>query len=710
MKTLNRKRFITLSAIAAGFISLFSFCFGSWTFIHDQDVGFGFQNSNAQLVAYLSSNKDVKYSSLDKAVKVAKGLANSQTPQTVIVIPNSTIEISTLTIPSYVTVFVPLSSTETIEKTTDQKSSMYGFYPISDNTVHLNDFADSASSTSNRETVLKVKNNLVISANAELVVDGVLGSAGSGLSGQTTGKYSEIQLFPSALLKNSGLFDCRGYVKTVETNGVYTREDNGSVCQNLSNGRVYAPFVVDDYGGGSNTVGSYLAGGLCPFSGMEMPNIQSSFVINASSKLYGWADLYTNALKNKVLDLPAAHNRCAPLVIASNDAIINLGTSGKITCKYTPKEPGKTINDWSTGRKYAADGSELPFGKYSFVLTGGASSGSLNMIVAVGKGQVPISTSDVLFPVSWKYDISLENGDYVFDTQMKFLPGSSIVVNNAALNIKSRCVFYNGGMDDKKSGGCFPYAKNQKAADFLIKDASASINNSFGGFVNGQANDQSMLTVNTQSLFFSVSEGQGDFTTGYSEILSAIGLDGAFGILDFLNGKKEYADIAGDVKKLARYTPTFTDNVETKGYIDSKSTIKCFETNKYKFSTNNQFWEIDYVVTKPLQSVTIKEKNDNYSSGKRQAATFNIVATFNPSDFDELVVSFEWKQKRKKPKVSYDGTFVNAKLEGTTFNTVANENRVYDNEIDVWLEITLKGREAPVVSNTLTFNARYKVW
>ena len=28
--------------------------------------------------------------------------------------------------------------------------------------------------------------------------------------------------------------------------------------------------------------------------------------------------------------------------------------------------------------------------------------------------------------------------------------------------------------------------------------------------------------------------------------------------------------IAGDVKKLARYTPTFTDNVETKGYIDSK--------------------------------------------------------------------------------------------------------------------------------------------
>ncbi len=705
MKTLNRKRFITLSAIAAGFISLFSFCFGSWTFVQDKDVGFGFQSSEAKPVAYLSSNKDVKYSSLDKAVKVAKGLANSQTPQTVIVIPNSTIEVSTLTIPSYVTVFLPLSSTETIEKITDQKSSMYGFYPISDNTVHLNDFADSSSSTSNRETVLKVKNNLVISKNAELVVDGVLGSAGSGLSGQTTGKYSEIQLFPSALLKNSGLFDCRGYVKTVEANGVYTREDNRSVCQNLSNGRVYAPFVVDDYGGGSHTVGSYLAGGVCPFSGIEMPNIQSSFVINASSKFYGWADLYTNALKNAFFDLPATHNRCAPLVIASNDAIINLGTSGKITCKYTPKEAGKTINDWSIGREYATDGSELPFGKYSFVLSGGASSGSLNMIVAVGKGQVPISTSDVLFPVSWKYDISLENGTYVFDTQMKFLPGSSIVVNNATLDIKSRCVFYNGGMDDKKSSGCYPYAKNQKAADFLIKDASVSINNSFGGFVNGQASDQSMLTVNTQSLALPVSEGQGDFVTDKEVIFNQIGA-GALEILQFLKGNKTYADIAGDVKKLARYTPTFTDNVETKGYIDSKSTIKCFEANKYKFSTNNQFWEIVYVVTKPLQSVTIKEKNDNYSSGKAKAATFNIIATFNPSDFDELVVSFEWKQKRQK-NVSEDGTFVNSKLEGTTFNTVANKGVFSsDNKIDVWLEITLKGREAPVVSNKLMFNAR----
>ena len=589
MKTLNRKRFITLSAIAAGFISLFSFCFGSWTFIQDRDVGFGFQNSNAQPVAYLSSNKDVKYSSLDKAVKVAKGLANFQTPQTVIVIPNSTIEISTLTIPSYVTVFVPLSSTESVEKITDEKNSMYGFYPISDNTVRLNDFADSSSSTSNRETVLKIKNNLLISENAELVVDGVLGSAGSGLSGQTTGKYSEIQLFPSAVLKNSGLFDCRGYVKTVEANGIYTREDNGSVCQNLSNGRVYAPFVIDDYGGGSHTVGSYLAGGVCPFSGIEMPNIQSSFVINASSKLYGWADLYTNAMKNSFLDLPATHNRCAPLVIASNDAIINLGTSGKITCKYTPKEAGKTINDWSTGRKYATDGSELPFGKYSFVLSGGASSGSLNMIVAVGKGQVPISTSDVLFPVSWKYDISLENGDYVFDTQMKFLPGSSLAINNGNLKINSGCVFYNADMDDKKEGGNFPYAKSQKAAKFLAKDSAVTINNSFGGFVDGEANRESSLIIYSTSLTYTVTEGKGDFITDKFEVAKRIGVSGAAAILEFLKGNKTYSDIADKVKKLAVYNELFSDKVETRGYIGSKTDIKNFEINKYAFSNNNQF-------------------------------------------------------------------------------------------------------------------------
>ena len=77
MKTLNRKRFITLSAIAAGFISLFSFCFASWTFVQDKDVGFGFQSSEAKPVAYIVG-KNEKYSSIEKAVSVANGLDSSK--------------------------------------------------------------------------------------------------------------------------------------------------------------------------------------------------------------------------------------------------------------------------------------------------------------------------------------------------------------------------------------------------------------------------------------------------------------------------------------------------------------------------------------------------------------------------------------------------------------------------------------------------------
>ena len=86
-----------------------------------------------------------------------------------------------------------------------------------------------------------------------------------------------------------------------------------------------------------------------------------------------------------------------------------------------------------------------------------------------------------------------------------------------------------------------------------------------------------------------------------------------------------------------------------------------------------------------------------YSQSGRTRAVADQLASLI-SNADQYMINVE------------DGTFSNAKLEGTTFNTVANENRAFDNEIDVWLEITLKGREAPVKSNTLTFNARIQIW
>lgn len=694
--------------------SLPSLAFGSWIMNEkSKKDGIVFTPSTEKAVCYIESTS-VKYTSLEKAISVASNTATSNNRETIIVIPNSIITLTNLTIPNYVTVFVPTTKTSDYKIVSNKNDSMYGFYPITDSESGAG-FADASSPTTNRESILKIKKSCTINSNASLVVDAVLGTCGSGLSGHTSGKYSEIQLYPNATLSNHGTLDLRGYLKSVDANGEYKREDNGSRCYNLNGAKTYSPFVVDDYGGGSSTVGNYLAGNICPFNGFEMPNLQTTFFNNGKSELYGWADLYTSAMKNAVLDLPAKHNRCSPKVIGSSEAIINLNSNSILSVRYSPKYAtssgsqikGTTVNDWGTGRTFDSSGNENPSGRYKMNITGGANSGSLNMLVSVGKGKVPISTKDVLFPVSWKYDISLNNGTYTFGTKIKFLPGSTLSAKNSTLAINSDCIFYNEGMDDKKDSGHFPYAKNQKASSFTLNNSeNSSITGcSFGGFVN-VSSQSSSLSISTDSLSVQTHEGIGGFTTDASTIIQKIGLTGSYEILEFLKGNKNYEDIVGDVKKLATYTETFSDTVYAKGYIGKAANADNFTAGNYTSPEGNSFWSKENV--SELTSIVIDEKDKVYMSGKKKAQTFHLVLTsFEPADFDfSNIVKFEWKQQRQRTNVSEDGTFSDLAVNSCTFTTQANGNVVHDNKIDVWLVITIKGKADPIISNKVTLTAR----
>lgn len=94
-------------------------------------------------------------------------------------------------------------------------------------------------------------------------------------------------------------------------------------------------------------------------------------------------------------------------------------------------------------------------------------------------------------------------------------------------------------------------------------------------------------------------------------------------------------------------------------------------------------------------------------SDKKKAQTFHLVLTsFEPADFDfRNVVKFEWKQQRQRD-VSGDGTFSDKTVNSCTFTTKVNHNIIYDNKIDVWLVITIKGKADPIISNKVTLTAR----
>lgn len=323
MKMLNRKRFITLSAIAAGFISLFSFCFGSWTFIQDQDVGFGFQDSNAQPVAYIDGKDTIKYSTVKKALDVAVS------GETVYVIPGaSNTERGTLTIKSGVTLKLPYG-----EKTS--KDTLNAL----ENTLSTGTFSDESNEnllSSNIKINGTLINNGTLEIGAEL--GGADGSKQLGLA--VEGKYSQITLLGNSKLDNYGTINCYGYIKETEVNGIRPK------IVNYSGSTAYMPMCVYDWNGGSYAYACNQADVL-PINMFDFPNVRPSIQYNYGSKLQV---LFRVNISNPLAvgeDQPWRNVDRTNIIgkIEDNNAFFMLSSGASLTLDYQGKSDVYTTND-----------------------------------------------------------------------------------------------------------------------------------------------------------------------------------------------------------------------------------------------------------------------------------------------------------------------------------------------------------------------------
>lgn len=126
----------------------------------------------------------------------------------------------------------------------------------------------------NESTVLEVYGNILI--------QGLLGVNGPGLSGHTSGNHSQI-INNGTINLNSGVnLDLRGYIKGTGT------------IEARSGAIVYSPFVVYDYRGGTNTKTVYEKAKIAPFRIYEMPNIQCNYSILYGAEHKGYLDLYAS--------------------------------------------------------------------------------------------------------------------------------------------------------------------------------------------------------------------------------------------------------------------------------------------------------------------------------------------------------------------------------------------------------------------------------
>lgn len=351
-----------------------------------------------------------------------------------------------ITIPSGVTLIL-LSSLDSSTKTGSPT------YVTEDSTDGVNDFVDNNSNYI--EHVLTNYANVTV--NGTILVQGLLGRRGQGLSGHTSNKHSQIINNGAMTFVSGAVLDTRGYVK-----------GDGSIVFE-SGSTLYEPFVVHDFRGGTSTVGSYNDGKISPFNCYELPNIQCETTLYCGTTVKGYCGLW--------VDANSKHETTIPTIIATSGVLLNL-TSGYIKKTYAN---GVTVLD----------------------VFGDITGGSLQLTIKLKKAGITImkatvDTASVIFPLSYLQKINLHSGITTIKYGYKLLPGSELnVLSGATLNLEKggQIIVYDSTWNDEAGGGVGYYYPNGKGAAKLSVAGRVEVKSggTLAGLITGTQNGTFVL-------------------------------------------------------------------------------------------------------------------------------------------------------------------------------------------------------------------------
>ena len=213
---------------------------------------------------------------------------------------------------------------------------------------NFNSFSDTIDANLKNQLTVGKGVTLTVESGANLNIGAIVGNTGSGMTGHTSGYYTQILMDKNSKIVSNGTIDCLGYIKEINPN-------NGSQIT-LSSGNLYAPFVIYDYNSARSTIAVAMNDHnrqIYPFNVFDMPNTQSKIVCYNTASIYGYADLFSNevdlsSIKSKVGDsiggailsamgidgdkIPAQHNLITLKVVGKQDSIIN--SNGRVELKY----------------------------------------------------------------------------------------------------------------------------------------------------------------------------------------------------------------------------------------------------------------------------------------------------------------------------------------------------------------------------------------
>lgn len=322
----------------------------------------------------------------------------------------------------------------------------------------------------NESTVLEVYGNILI--------QGLLGVNGQGLSGHTSGNHSQIINNGTINLNSGTNLDLRGYIKGAGT------------IEARSGAIVYSPFVIYDYRGGTNTVTVYRKGNIAPFRIYEMPNIQCNYSILYGAEHKGYLDLY--ARNQHRTDI-------ATIIGNSNAMLIMEDSSSHIIKTYTKIDNG--------------------IGMTNLTITGKAKMGTLEITVS----GVTVSMTDVRFPMPWNYSINVGDGlnptTFTLPYDYKMMTGATVnVKKSATVNLTGTLLIYKSFTDTPFPVGGIVYP-NKGEAKLNVEGVVNAIGG-IAGEVHG-INGGKVIIGNTAILSITEKEGNSGSTKPWPALIGA---------------------------------------------------------------------------------------------------------------------------------------------------------------------------------------------
>lgn len=434
--------------------------FSSWIIVGEKNVTLGESPVTKAVCYYTDSNGNKKeYTRIEKALEDAN---NTGTTTTVIVYSGYSYTIyKDCVIGTNVTLLIPFSDScleapvyNSGETSVTNSTTTYG-----NRNGSGSGFADANSTAvgNNLKTEVKVGTEyqsvtITINSGGKLIIGGTVGTTAQRPTGQTSGNYAQITMLPKSRIIVNGEITCFGYIKE--------NYSNNKSEVNCIGGTIIQPFVVYDYRGGANTSASY-TNGVSPFSIFDMPNIQCVLTCENNGSIKGMADLYASS----------HHNFTTITLIGPSSAVINLNQNSKAIVKYHPTSYLYTV--FAAQTKVSTEYTTIE-------VIGDAATGEMSMKAA----GTPVSTNDVLFPVSSKLRINIREGNFIIQNKMKFFPGSILTVESTAnLTISSEIIMYESFVENNDVANVHP--SNLDHAK-LIVNGTCTINSKYGGVIETQ--------------------------------------------------------------------------------------------------------------------------------------------------------------------------------------------------------------------------------